>query len=172
MKRLAMQVFFYGIGMLLIGYLSANPLYRHQHPDTALIRLSFSHAGERREDCRQLSPAEIAALPPNMRRPTQCKRARVDLAVELEMDGLRLFQGRLPPSGLAGDGASTVYRRFVVSPGRHALTARLRDSRRSAGFDHEKSAEITLSPGENFVIDFSRERGGFVFLGATTVAAR
>ena len=166
MKRVAIQVLCYAGAMALTGYLSALPVYRHLDPQTALLKLSFSHAGERIKDCRPLSPEEIAALPPNMRRPTECERERVPLRVELELDGTLLLDEQLPPSGLARDGASTVYRSFPVTPGDHDLLMRLRDSRREEGFDHERRSRVRLSPGEVLAIDFSREKGGFLLLAA------
>jgi hypothetical protein len=32
--------------------------------------------------------------------------------------------------------------------------ARLRDSARTEGFDHEAARQVTLAPGQNFAIDF------------------
>ncbi|MGB5329194.1 MAG: hypothetical protein WBO58_13310, partial [Gammaproteobacteria bacterium] len=93
-----------------------------------------------------------------------CLRARVPLVVELELDGELLYRDKLPPSGLAGDGASTAYRKFPVTAGAHTLVARLRDTRRKDGFDYEQAASITLTPQQNFVIDFRPELGGFLFL--------
>ena len=103
-------------------------------------------------------------LPPNMRRPMDCKRGRMALLIELELDGKILYRDELPPSGLSGDGASTAYRKFPVPAGSHQLVARLRDSRREEGFDYEKVMEIALAPQQNFVIDFRPELGGFLFL--------
>jgi hypothetical protein len=146
-----------------VGYCSQAPVYRHLDPESALIRLSFSHAAARREPCRRLTPDELAALPPNMRRPTECERARLDLTVEFELDGQLLFSATVPPSGLAHDGVATVYEKFPVAPGRHALAVRLRDTARATGFDYEQSRTVDLEPGRNFVIDFSPSRGGFEF---------
>ena len=55
------------------------------------------------------------------------------------------------------------HQRFAVQPGRHVLTARLRDSEREQGYDYEREQEIELVPRQNFVIDFRAETGGFVF---------
>ena len=99
-----------------------------------------------------------------MRRPIDCPRRRVPVLIELELDGELLYRKELPPSGLAGDGVSTAYKTFAVDPGQHQLVARLRDSRRSEGFDHEMASEITLSPQQNFVIDFRPAMGGFLFM--------
>lgn len=160
---LAGQGIAYLLFALLIGYFSAAPVYVHVDPDKAVIKLSFSHAGARKEECRRLNPEEIARLAPNMRRPFDCPRERVPLLVELVMDGRVLYRASLPPSGLAGDGAASVYQRFTVESGGHKLIARLRDSRRTEGFDYEGRAEAQLDPGQNFVIDFRAETGGFVF---------
>ncbi len=51
----------------------------------------------------------------------------------------------------------------MVEPGRHALSVRLRDSARESGFDYEKEATVELRPGENLVVDFRSELGGFLF---------
>jgi hypothetical protein len=158
------QAIAYALFAGVIGYLATRPAYTHLAPARAVIKLSFSHAGAHREECRRLSQEELNQLPPNMRRPMDCPRERVPLLVELELDGELLYRDVLPPSGLSSDGASTAYRKFPVTAGEHHLVARLRDSRRSAGFDHEKSAAITLIPQQNFVIDFRPELGGFLFL--------
>lgn len=147
-----------------IGYFSFAPTYQHLDADLALVKLSFSHAGARKVACRQRTQEELDALAPNMRRPMSCSRERMDLIVELAIDGQVVLHAALPPSGLARDGASTVYRKFPVDAGPHAITVRLRDSMREQGFDHEYSDTIELNPGQNFVIDFDPVLGGFVFL--------
>ena len=158
------QLIAYTLFALVIGYFATQPSYTHLDPDRALIKLSFSHAGEHRQECRRLTQEELNELPPNMRRPMDCPRERLSLLVELELDGKILYRDELPPSGLASDGASTAYRKFPVAAGSHTLVARLRDSRREDGFDYEQVAEITLVPQQNFVIDFRPELGGFLFL--------
>jgi hypothetical protein len=158
------QAIAYTLFAFVIGYFATSPAYTHLNPDMALIKLSFSHAGEHREECRRLTQEELNALPPNMRRPTDCQRERIALLVELELDGEIIYRKQLPPSGLAGDGASTAYTKFPVSPGKHRIVARLRDGRETNGFDYEKAGEISLAPQQIFVIDFRPELGGFLFL--------
>ncbi|MCK5479584.1 MAG: hypothetical protein KAJ06_00500 [Gammaproteobacteria bacterium] len=158
------QAIAYSLFAVAVGYFSTRPAYTHYDPDKAVIKLSFSHAGQHVEECRRLTQDELNRLPPNMRRPTECLRARVSLLVEAEMDGQLIYREELAPSGLASDGTSTVYRKFPVGAGQHHLVVRLRDSRRTSGFDYEKSADIMLQPQQNFVIDFRPELGGFLFL--------
>ena len=158
------QVIAYAMFAMVIGYFATRPAYTHLAPDKAVIKLSFSHAGQHKGECRQLTQEELNKLPPNMRRPMDCPRERLPLLIELELDGQLLYQDELPPSGLAGDGASTAYKKFPVDSGQHHLVARLRESGRTDGFDYEKEAEVTLAPQQNFVIDFRPELGGFLFL--------
>ncbi len=158
------QAAIYAAFMAVLGYFATSPAYTYVDPGAAVITLSFGHAGERKSECRRLTPEEIAALAPNMRRPMDCPRARVSLLVELELDDEILYRASLPPSGLAGDGASSAYERFVVAPGRHRVTVRLRDSRREEGFDYVLEEDVELVPGQHLVIDFRASTGGFRFL--------
>ena len=158
------QAIAYALIAVVIGYFATQPPYTYLEPGKAQIKLSFGHAGAHTTDCRRLYQEELNQLAPNMRRPLDCPRGRLPVLIELELDGELLYRAELPPSGLAGDGVSTAYKKFAVDPGQHQLVARLRDSNRSEGFDHEKTAEITLSPQQNFVIDFHPSRGGFLFL--------
>lgn len=158
------QAALYAVFAAVVGYFATGPAYRYLPPGTALVRVSFSHAGARKAECRRLTPAEVAALAPNMRRDLDCERGRVPLLLEIDLDGRLLHRASLAPSGLASDGASSAYERFEVAAGPHRITARLRDSRRTEGFDYEASTEVELRPGQSFVVDFSAPTGGFRFL--------
>ena len=158
------QALAYALFAIVVGYFATRPAYTHLDPDNAMIKLSFSHAGAHVEECRTLTQEELNQVAPNMRRLTQCLRERVSLQIEVLLDGALIYRDQLAPSGIAGDGASTAYKKFPVSAGTHHLVTRLRDSRREAGFDYEKSADITLTPKQIFVVDFRPELGGFLFL--------
>ncbi len=153
----------YAVFMAGIGYFSVFPAYEYLEPSRAVIKMAFSHAGERKEECRRLTPEEIQKLAPNMRRPTQCGRERLPVIVELYLDGDLLYAGAAPPSGIWGDGTSTVYERFVLAPGSYVLTARLRDSYRTDSFDFEHTKRVELHERQNFVVSFRPELGGFSF---------
>lgn len=157
------QVAVYVLFAAVIGYFSNSPAYTHLPADRALIKLSFSHGGAPISECRRLSAEEIAALPPNMRRPLDCPRQRVPVFVELAIDGNVLYAASLPPAGLSGDGQSRVYARFVVTPGPHRVRVRLRDTARTEGFDHVAVRDLELRPLQNLAIDFRAARGGFIF---------
>ena len=160
--RIAAQLLLYLPLMALLGYFSTQPAFTHLPPDKALVRMSFSHAGERKEECRQRSAEELATLPPNMRAAQDCPRERSPVTIELDLDGETIFATHVAPTGLRRDGASTVYRRLVVPSGQHRIVARLRD-RPSGAFNYRGEVAIDLAPGGALLIDFRPTEGGFVF---------
>lgn len=162
--RLLAQLALYVPLMVLIGYFSSRPQFRQIAGDEALVRLSFAHAAQRKQPCRDRTPAELAKLPPNMRAAQDCPRERADVLVELELDGRVVLRRELAPSGLKRDGNASMYHRLVVPSGRHRVVARLRD-RPGDEFNYTAERIIELAPGAALVIDFAGEKGGFVFRG-------
>ena len=161
--RLTLQGLAYFGLMAGIAYLSASPAYDYASSDRAAIKLSLSHAADRVKPCVRLTPEQIAELAPNMRRAEQCERERLPLMVRLEIDGDLLAQIEAPPSGLWSDGPASVYERFEAEPGRHTITAKLRQSARTDGWDFTHSEVVTLEAGRYFTITFRAETGGFRF---------
>ena len=145
------QLLLYGLFALVIGVFSHWPVYRHLAPDQALIKLSFTHAGKRVAECRQLNAEELNKLPPNMRAPVR---------VEVDIDGVPAFRHVAAPSGLSKDGASSVYHRQSVAAGVHRVAVRLKDSAGPDGFDYQREQTVTLIPAQILVIDFDAEKGG------------
>jgi hypothetical protein len=165
MKRalqIAAQLALYVPLMALIGYFSTEPRFTTLGPDEALVRLSFIHAAERKEPCRERTPEELAQLAPNMRAALDCPRERAMLLVELEVDGRIALRREVPPAGVQRDGNATVYHRLPLPAGKHRIVARLRD-RPGEGFDFVGETTLELAPGAALLIDFSKAKGGFVF---------
>lgn len=154
------QVLLYGVFALIIGVFSRWPGYRHIGADEALIKLSFTHAGKRVAECRQLNADELAKLPPNMRAPMKCGRERAPVVVEVDVDGTPAFRRSAAPSGLSRDGASSVYQRLTLGAGAHRVAVRLKDSAGNGGFDYRREENVTLAPAQILVIDFDAEKGG------------
>ena len=138
------------------------PRYRQTPRGTGIIMLSFVHGADRRAECRRLTPEEIAKLPPNMRRVQDCPRARRPIYVELNVGDQIAYRATLSPTGIAGDGPSRVYQRFVLPVGEYDVAVRMRDTPRSDGFDYERMDRVALGPDQMLVIDFRPEAGGFV----------
>jgi hypothetical protein len=160
--RSAAQLVLYVPLMALIGYFSTEPRFTTLGPDEALVRLSFIHAAERKEPCRERSAEELAQLAPNMRAALDCPRERAMLLVELEVDGQIALRREVPPAGVQRDGNATVYHRLPLPAGRHRIVARLRD-RPGEGFNFVGETTLELAPGAALLIDFSKAKGGFVF---------
>ncbi len=156
------QAVVYALIAVVLGYFSVWPTYRHFPGEKALITLTFSHGAMAKGGCRKLTSAEIAALPPNMRRPTSCPRERLPVLVELVLDDALIYKGSLAPTGLFSDGPSRVYQKFPVEAGPHKLVARLRDSDRTEGFDYVQEADVTIEPRQHLIVDFHSKAGGFI----------
>ena len=155
--RIAAQVLVVTVFVAAVALLSDRPRYRVLEPDTAVMKLSFSHGSNRQAECRRRTAEELAKLPPNMRNPLDCPRGRGSVYVELDVDGRSIYRASLPPAGISGDGPSRIYKRFVVAPGAHSVAVRMRDTSRTEGFDYAKSGDIVLAAEQNFVVDFRTE---------------
>jgi hypothetical protein len=162
LARLLAQALFYAGFVAFIGYFSTAPAFAPIAPGQALLRLSFSHAAQRKAPCRERSAEELAKLAPNMRAPMDCTRERSPVVIELDLDSRAIFRRVVEPSGYARDGAATVYFREVVPAGTHRLTARMSDGP-DGRFNFSGSKELTLKAGRVVVIDFDPNAGGFVF---------
>lgn len=145
--------------VLAAAALSAWPAWQSLPPDTALVRLSFTHSGVR--NCRDRTAEELAKLPANMRNSQICDRRRAPVRIEMDIDGQSVIAADLPPSGLAGSGPSRIYRRVELPAGSYHLTLRMRDDPSVAGFTQEAAFDIDLSPAESLAVDFDATTGRF-----------
>lgn len=149
----------------LIVLLSHAPSVAPLPEGAALLQVSIAHAGARLAACRRLSAGELAARAPNMRAPEICPRGRSPVRVTVELDGRVLLDEILPPSGLARDGTSSLYRRIAIPAGERCLTVRVFDDLRDLRAPlhaFERRARISLAPGQVLSIDFKPARGGIV----------
>lgn len=154
------QILLYGLFAAAIGIFSHWPTYRHLAPDQALVKVSFTRVGKPVGDCRKLSEAELAKLPPNMRTPTVCPRERSPITVQVDLDGKRVLERTALPGGLSKDGASSIYERVVVPAGQHRVEVRISDDVRARDKPFVRQAQLELSPGQVLVVDFDPDRGG------------
>ena len=65
--RFLAQLALYAPLMAALGYFSTEPRFSAVAPGGALLRVSFIHATQRKEACRERSADELAKLAPNMR---------------------------------------------------------------------------------------------------------
>jgi hypothetical protein len=162
--RYVAQALLYAAFVAVIGYFSTSPTYEHLPAGDALLKVSLTHAGMRKNACRERSAEELAKLAPNMRAQSVCPRERAPVRLEVTLDGAPLFSVVAPPSGFSKDGASTIYRRTPVAAGEHRIGARLSDAP-GGEFTFSSDTTIDLRPGHVVVIDFDASKGGFVFHG-------
>lgn len=155
---IAGQVVLYGAFAAFIGYFATDPVYRQIPDDIALIKVSFSHLGDR--ECRKRTPEELAKLPPNMRAPMDCPRERSDIKIEIDLDDKPLLKHTLHPTGLYKDGISTMYKRFEIKAGEYKLAVRMQDNTALEGWRFVKEEKVTLKPAQVLVIDFNPDKGG------------
>ena len=152
-----------GVAYLLfagvVGYLSSAPEYTYFDAGDALIKLSLSHPGKRKVECRRRTRQELAELPPNMRAPMKCPRERWPVEIELTLDGKPLYRGVNKPAGLAGDGASSFYEKFPVAAGVHRLAVRLVESGEAGGADYVLDEEVRLVSSQVLVVGFRSDAG-------------
>jgi len=160
---LAGQVVLYGLFAAFIGVFSQWPSYRHLEADQALVKVSFVRVGKPVGDCRKVSDAELAKLPPNMRAATACPRERSPVAIKVAIDGQTVLERSAPPTGLSKDGASALYERVAVPAGERRIAVHFSDDvrARDAGWRREETRR--LAPGQVLVIDFDAGRGGITF---------
>ena len=153
------------IGALFAGvaWLSDRPVYRTLPEGSAMMLLAFVPGAARKGECRRLSPEDIDRLAPNVGRGQDGPRVRRSLYVELDIDGRRVYSADLKPTGIAGDGPSRVYQRFVMPAGKYDVAVRMRDTARADGFDHERRGTVDFAPSQMFVIDYRPENGEFIF---------
>ena len=157
------QILLYVAFAVFVGYFSIAPAYRYADPELASLKLSLSHAADRVSECVRLTLDEINARAQRGERVNECERERLPLTVEVDVDGETVLSVTAAPSGLWGDGPASVYERIDIEAGPHKVTARLRDSARETGWDHEYTEDVVLSPGRYFTIRFREETGGFAF---------
>lgn len=157
------QFVFFVLISAFVGYFSSHPVHQQMPDGMAQIKLSFAHGAARKIDCRKLTSKEIAKLPAAERRPNTCARERIAVHIQLSVDGELLYDDLLQPTGLSSDGPARTYKKFIVPAGAHSITARLRDTKRTSGFDYEVTKAVTLQPFQNLAVDFKADAGGFLF---------
>lgn len=160
LPRYAGQIALYAVFAAIVGYFSDSPRYQHLQPGEALLRLSFSHPGRIKADCRQRTPEELAKFPANMRAPLDCPRERSPIVVRVELDGAEVVHESFTPSGLSRDGASSGYRRLPITSGQHRVRVQFNDDVRVSGFNYEGDQVVEAGAGQVVLIDFAPERGG------------
>ena len=158
------QTIFFALFALLVVYFSSSPVYVAHPPEQAQVMLSFTHAGQHREECKKRTREELAKLAANMRAPMKCSRERWPLIIDLALDGKNVYRGAARPAGLSKDGHSSFYQQFPVTAGKHRVKVGMWDSRDTVSTgDHDFILErdVDLAAREILVIGFDNAAGHF-----------
>lgn len=152
-SQLAGQVVAWSVFLGVTGVFAQWPTFSPLPPGHGQLTLSMAHLTERLEPCVELTPEELAALPPNMRMPERCPRTRAHAVIELWVDGELLLRDAVRPTGLARGGRSYLQAHWGLPAGDYLLELRLRDSPREVGFDKVQHLELSLSAGESVLLN-------------------
>lgn len=109
--------------LALLGALSRVP-YAAEPGAQALLRLAWRARGERVEQCRRLTPAELARVPAHMRQEFQCASRIVPYRLRVALDGREVINALVQAAGARHDRPLYVFRELRVPPGPHALAVR------------------------------------------------
>jgi ferredoxin/coenzyme F420-reducing hydrogenase delta subunit len=151
----------YAVFLAPVGLLSVWPKFSLIGSNEAMISLSFSHAGARVGECRQLTQEELQELPPNMRKPSDCPRERLPIGVQFRVDEATLYDAVLPPTGIWNDGAAKVYQRLTIPAGRHTLFIGLNEHGERQDWDWSLEQAVELEAGQHVVVEFDGTRETF-----------
>jgi ferredoxin/coenzyme F420-reducing hydrogenase delta subunit len=162
-RRMPLVVAILALFCVLVGALSVWPRFQLIDQGMAMVSLSFSHAGPRVGECRQLTQEELNKLPPNMRKPSDCPRERRSIHVEFRIGENTLYKATRRPTGLWKDGSANVYRRLQVEAGTQNLFIGMNESGSMDSFDFSLSEKIELKPGDHLVVEFDESVQSFVF---------
>ena len=161
--RIFGQIVFYAIFIAFIGYFATSPAYTFLPKDMSLIKLTFSHAGKRKEPCRERSAEELEKMPKHLRKKKDCPRERSPVEVEMKLNGEMIYSASVSPSGLSHDLASPIYERIRLPSGEHRLQLSMRDDIHSKDYNYVLDQVVTMRPAQILVIDFDSENGKFSF---------
>lgn len=118
--RLLVMVLVSAAATLLIGW-GSRATYQARDNDTALLRLSWRMRGERIQQCRDRTQAELAALPVHMRTPQICESRPIPYRVILAIDEGPADTTVVLPAGAKHDRPVYVLRDSTMLPGRHRI---------------------------------------------------
>ncbi len=167
LRRLPLRGLAYGLFMLVACLFSAWPAFSLLGPKQAMVSLSISHTGQRIQECRKFTQEELNALPPNMRRPSDCPREKHPIRVEFTANGKVLYAKTIQPAGIWSDGPATIYARFSLPAGGQNLTIAMNDSGDQLGqaneFDYYSEQRVELRPEQHLVISFDAASSAFTF---------
>ncbi len=121
--------------------------------------VSFNHAAQAQDACRELTPEEKMKLPPHMRPPRICERKRPDVRLRISVDGRAVRDAAYPASGLWSDGSSIAVERIPLGDGPHRVVVELGDTGRASEFNRRSERTVQIQKRRQVVVSFERGAG-------------
>jgi hypothetical protein len=140
---------------LVIGYFSSQPTYQAFPKNQAMIKLSISHAGMRKQACTERAVAHQRNIPKTARKLMDCPRERHPVSIEMKIDDKVVFNAAAQPSGLSNDGKSLFHHRFPVPTGNHKIAVSLYEAETSKGPQYKFKQSVDLKAGSIAVVGFN-----------------
>ncbi|MCC6621605.1 MAG: hydrogenase iron-sulfur subunit [Deltaproteobacteria bacterium] len=164
-RRSASRVATLVVGIVVAALLGAAtwlpsdlPYRTPADPEPQLV-VSFKVAGAVTQSCRELSPAELAELPPHKRVPRVCERGRQPVRLVVRRDGVVVHDALYQPSGAFGDGASVALTTLPMPIGLHDIALSIGSREDEAAIGNGARA-LEFHPHTRRVITFDA-LGGF-----------
>ena len=133
-----------------IALLSSLPYTAERNP-RAVVRLSWRVLGEQVQECRRLTPEELARLPAHMRQEVECEGRVAPYRLTVLVDGVLADSGLIRASGAREDRPIYVFREIEVEPGEHRLEIAFVSERpEDAG---QPTGESPADPGTGAISD-------------------
>jgi len=160
--RIALGTVLVGAALLAVLLAGSNVPYAGPPPVSAGLVVSFRHAGQAGEHCRDLSAEEIARQPKHMRQQRICERGRAPVRLRVVLDGQKVLERSYLGSGLRSDGGVVAVERIPASVGEHEVEIFLGDTPDEASFAYKDRRSIRIEPRKQTVVLFER-LSGFVW---------
>jgi len=127
--------------------------------ESSELVVSFSHPGAASDQCRTRSEEELAALPVHMRKAEVCDRGRSPVRFAVLVDGQKVVEKSVTPSGIWEDGNSVVVERIPVEPGAREVSIAIGDTADADEWPHRDTRSIEFTTDSKRVITFDRLTG-------------
>ena len=112
-----------GFSALLLGGVALGSGWpQGADPDHALLRLGWRLAGQVKERCRDLTPAELARRPVHMRRPRECVSEVLTYDLKAVVDGQTVAEQTVRSPGLRADRPLSIEEDLRIAPGDHDVS--------------------------------------------------
>jgi hypothetical protein len=128
-----------------VGALSRVP-YAAEPSTYAVVRLAWRARGERVEECRRLTPAELERIPIHMRQAETCTGRILPYHLDARVDASPAVGEEVVPAGARRDRPLYVFRELTVTPGAHRLQVTFRISGTVARATPVHEQELDATP--------------------------